>query len=140
MKYIIDENGFFYGVGGPNTIVPDGMIYTQTEPNPTLIKPKWVNEQWIEDATADEILTSITPTEVSLWKIRFILSQMQLEESVNNVINLLPEPQKTAATYIWQYGTAVDRYSNTVLFIQSSLELSDNDVNNIFIQANGLII
>lgn len=76
------------------------------------------------------------PLEVALWKLRFILSQMQLEQSVTNAIDELPEPQKTAANYIWNFGTAVDRYSPTVSMIKEVLNINDNQVDDIFIEAN----
>lgn len=80
------------------------------------------------------------PLEVALWKLRFILSQMQLEQSVTDAIVELPEPQKTAANYIWNFGNSVDRYSPTVLFIQSQLALTDLQVDGIFIEANKINI
>lgn len=80
------------------------------------------------------------PTEVALWKLRFILSQMELETTVGDVINQLPEPQKTAAKYLWDRGTAVDRYSPTVDLIKQSIGLTDSDVDNIFRQANLIIL
>ena len=80
------------------------------------------------------------PTEVALWKLRFILSQMELETTVGDVINQLPEPQKTAAKYLWDRGTAVDRYSPTVDLIKQSIGLTDSDVDNIFREANLIIL
>lgn len=87
-------------------------------------------------STPEEELSFNTPSEVALWKLRFTLAQMGLEQSVIDAMNQLPEPQKTAATYIWNYGNAVDRYSSTTLFIQNVLNTTDIQVNEIFIQAN----
>ena len=90
--------------------------------------------------TEEEEMEANTPTEVALWKLRFILAQMSLEQSVSEALNTLPEPQKTAANYIWNYGNAIDKYSPTVQFLQSYLGLSDTEVNQIFIQANQIKI
>lgn len=88
----------------------------------------------------EEEIAFNTPSEVALWKLRFVLVQMGLEESIINAMNQLPEPQKTAATYIWNYGNSIDRQSSTIAFIQIVLGLSDTQVNNIYIQANSLIL
>lgn len=88
----------------------------------------------------EEEIEANAPTEVPLWKLRFILSQMGLEESIIEIMNKLPEPQKTAAIYIWNYGNNIDRQSSTVYFIQTALGLTDTQVNNIYIQANSLIL
>ena len=86
----------------------------------------------------EEELEFNTPSEVALWKLRFILSQMQLADSITDAMNQLPEPQKTASNYIWNYGNSIDRQSSTISFIQTALGLTDNQVNNIYIQANSL--
>lgn len=90
--------------------------------------------------TEEEKIEANTPTEVALWKLRFILSQMNLEESVSNALNSLEEPQRTAATYIWNYGNAIDRHSSTVTFLQQALGLSNLQVNQIFIQSNSITL
>ena len=88
--------------------------------------------------TEEEELEFNTPSEVALWKLRFILSQMGLEESIILAIYQLPEPQRTAANYIWNYGNSIDRHSETVVFIQSILQLTTEQVNSIFIEASSL--
>ena len=90
--------------------------------------------------TEEESIQANTPFEVALWKLRFLLSQMNLEQSVSEALNTLPEPQKTAANYIWNYGNNIDRHSTTVQFLQSYLGLSDTQVNQIFIQSNSITL
>ena len=70
--------------------------------------------------------------EIQLWRLRVILKIMNLEEQIIAAFELLEEPSKTAAKYIWQFGTTIDRYSDTVLFIQQVLQLKDNQVDEIF--------
>lgn len=81
-----------------------------------------------------------TPSEVALWKLRFILSQMNLESAITGFLNELPEPQKTAANYIWNYGNTIDRHSPTILYLQTKLNLTDTQVNQIFINANQIVL
>lgn len=90
--------------------------------------------------TEEEVIQANTPSEVALWKLRFVLSQMNLEQSVSEALATLPEPQKTAANYIWNYGNAIDRHSATIEFLKSYLGLSDAQVNQIFIQSNSITL
>lgn len=80
------------------------------------------------------------PLEIALWRLRVILRIMDLETAIENALELLQEPNRTAAKYIWEYGTVIERYSPTVLFIQSSLGLTDLQVDDIFIQANTITL
>jgi hypothetical protein len=109
------------------------------------IKP-FINLQTLEiyegatDEDVDNYNAVDIPSEVALWKLRFILSQMNLEQSVSAALETLPEPQKTAANYIWNYGNSIDRHSATIGFLQSYLGLSDTEVNQIFIQSNSITL
>jgi hypothetical protein len=90
--------------------------------------------------TPEEEISLNTPLEVALWKLRFVLSQMNLEQAVSDALNSLPEPQKTAANYIWNYGNTIDRHSSTIMFLQQQLGLTDTQVNEIFIQSNSITL
>jgi len=81
-----------------------------------------------------------TPQEVALWKIRAVLKSMGLEEQIENSFELLEEPNKTGAKYIWEYGTIIERQSQTVLFLQQVLEMTEAQVNQIFITANNIFL
>lgn len=94
------------------------------------------NPTKIEEMIAEEIIE--IPQEVALWKIRAIIKSMGLEEQIEQSFELLEEPNKTGAKYIWEYGTAIERYSQTVLFLQQVLQMTDEQVNNIFINANNI--
>ena len=78
--------------------------------------------------------------EVQLWRLRTILKLMNLETTIESALDELEEPNKTAAKNVWNYGTTVERYSQTVLFIQSVLGLTDKQTNEIFIQAEAIVI
>ncbi len=103
--------------------IPDGLTYESFE----------YEEQQIE--TPIEV-----PQEVALWKIRAIIKSMGLEEQIEQSFELLEEPNKTGAKYIWEYGTAIERYSLTVLFIQQVLQMTEEQVDNIFINANNITL
>jgi hypothetical protein len=80
------------------------------------------------------------PQEVALWKIRAIIKSMGLEEQIEQSFELLEEPNKTGAKYIWEYGTAIERQSQTVLFLQQVLQMPEEQVDNIFINANNITL
>jgi hypothetical protein len=80
------------------------------------------------------------PYEVQLWRIRTVLKLMQLETQIENALETLPEPSKTAANYIWNYGTTVERSSQTVLLLQSVLQLTNEQVDDLFVQADNIIL
>lgn len=80
------------------------------------------------------------PKEVALWRIRAILRAMGLEDPIQQAILQLPEPNKTVANVAWEYAYTIDRWSNTVEFIKGVLGLTEEQVDNIFLQAEALTI
>jgi hypothetical protein len=140
MKHIIDIEGYYVGFGGPNTQLQQGQTEVPFAPPLDIIKARWVNNEWIESATEEEIAEANTPLEVALWKVRAVLTVMGLETSVTQALSNLPEPNRTAALAIWDRGNTVDRFSPTVMFLQNVLGLSDFQVNNIFIEADKIVL
>jgi hypothetical protein len=109
------------------------------------VKPYFNSETrtFYEGATQEEINEankSIVPIEVQLWRIRTVLKLMQLETQIESAIDAMPEPSKTAATYIWKYGTTVERSSQTILLLQSAIQLTDEQVDDLFIQAEQILL
>jgi hypothetical protein len=107
------------------------------------VKEKWTGTDWIENATPEEIeqaFKDATPNEVQLWRLRTILKLMNLETSIESALNQLEEPTQTAAKNVWNYGTTVARYSQTVIFIQSVLQMTDDQLDQIFQQAEAIVI
>jgi len=52
MKYIIDENGFLLYA----SLLPTTKTHTEIKYEDTFLKPKLVNNKWIEEATNEELL------------------------------------------------------------------------------------
>lgn len=86
----------------------------------------------------EEELIIEVPKEVQLWRIRTVLKLMGLENTIETALNNLEEPTKTAGLYIWNFGTTVERYSQTVLMLQMVLQMTDEQVNQMFLQANNI--
>lgn len=117
------------------TSVPE-VTYYKARYNPD-------DDSFFEGATEEEILQiqrGVVPEEVPLWKVRAILTIMGLEQAITLLLSELSEPNRTAALAIWDRGNTVDRYSPTVLFLQQALELTDSEVDNIFIEANKITL
>jgi hypothetical protein len=101
------------------------------------------SREFYEGATPEEIeqaFKDATPSEVQLWRVRTILKLMNLEATIESALDQLEEPTQTAAKNVWNYGTTVERYSQTVLFIQSVTEMTDDQVDKIFQQAENIVI
>lgn len=97
--------------------------------------------EFYEGATQEEIdqfRRQQVSDEVQLWRIRTILKVLGMEQVIEIALNSLEEPQKTGALYIWNYGTTVERASQTVQLLQSVLGLTDAQVDDIFIQAQAI--
>jgi len=141
MNYYRYNENFQY-IGATET-EPSDSLWTAIQHVDSFIKPVWNGTQWEEGATQQDLedyRKSQVPPEVQLWRIRTILKLSQLEAQIETVLDSLPEPSKTAANYIWNYGTTVERNSQTVLLIQTTLQLTDEQVDDLFIQANEIVL
>lgn len=110
-----------------------------------MVKPyfNFDTRTFYEGATPEEIdqaFKNATPAESQLWRVRTILNLMNLVPTIESALDQLQEPTKTAAKNVWNYGTTVERYSQTVLFIQSVTQMTDDQVDEIFQQAEAIQI
>jgi hypothetical protein len=100
--------------------------------------PKLSSGQIIEGATPEQIVEAQkepVPTQVALWQLRFILEQTGLEQAVSDAIEQLPEPKRSAGKKIWDFGNTVERESPTVELIKHALNLTNEQADEIFINA-----
>ena len=103
-----------------------------------LANPEWAGVAVIEfqeDIPAPEV---IVPFDVPTWRLRAILAINNKEQDVENAIDQLPEPNKTIAKRAWDFGSNTERSSQTVVFIKGTLGLTDEEVDNYFIDAQNL--
>lgn len=110
-----------------------------------MVKPyfNFDTREFYDGATPSEIEQAFkdkTPVESQLWRVRTILNLMNLVPTIESALEQLEEPTKTAAKNVWNYGTTVERYSQTVLFIQSVTQMTDDQVDEIFQQAEAIQI
>jgi hypothetical protein len=110
-----------------------------------MVKPyfNFDTREFYDGATPEEIEQAFkdkTPAESQLWRVRTILKLMNLEATIESALNQLDEPTQTAAKNVWNYGTTIERYSQTVLFIQGVTQMTDDQVDEIFQQAEAIQI
>lgn len=94
-----------------------------------------------ESATEHEISDfrkPLVPSEVPLWSMRILLKKMQLFDSIIYAINQMEEPLKSMALDYLEYGNYIERNSNTVILIQQILQMTDLQVDELFIEASNL--
>lgn len=74
--------------------------------------------------------------EVELWRIKGILTIMGRIEEVDAALDQIPDStKKTLAKFVWLNGNVLNSQSDTVKFVQSSLNLTDEERDSIFDQA-----
>ncbi|HRE77108.1 MAG TPA: hypothetical protein PLL09_04700 [Flavobacterium sp.] len=133
MYYKIDINGFYLGIKSEE--LPENWLFNTTIDLPNnLIKPRILNNVWVETY----VEKFEVPVEVPLWRVKIILHELDLYDAVIIAMNSLEEPIKTRVNFIWEYGYTVDRNSQTVMFIGQVLNLTENQIDQIFINANAI--
>lgn len=137
------ENGEVIGITD-SEIAPEystTLIY-----NGNFVKPYFDFEENIfyEGASEQELSDSLkksVPNEITLGKFMTYLSLIGLEQVILDEIELMQDEQSKLVikTYL-KYGGFVERNSNSTLFFQSILQKNDEEVDEIFINANNIIL
>lgn len=82
-----------------------------------------------------EVVEKEAPIEVPLWAFRAVLTTMGLAGNVATLIATLPEPARTAASVQWEYANFIRRDHPVIVQLAPALNLTEQDVANIFKQA-----
>lgn len=72
------------------------------------------------------------PQRVSMRQARRALHQVGLLEMVDDLINSLDEPERTAARIDWDHAQEVDRQFGLVLQLAPALGLDDSELDDLF--------
>lgn len=78
------------------------------------------------------------PREIANWRCKAVLAQMGLLETVNTVIEAMPEPQRTIVSLAWNGDAKLARRGKTVTALAAVLGLSDARMDELFIEAAGI--
>lgn len=77
------------------------------------------------------------PQSISMWQLRAVLDIHGLLDDANNIVNSSGDKTLKA---VWEYGNFANRTSPTILNIAKQLKLSDQEVDDMFIEAYNLSI
>ncbi len=78
------------------------------------------------------------PREIPNWRAKVVLATMGLLTAVEAVINALPEPEKTIVSLAWNSDAKLARKGKTVTQLASILNLSDQQLDELFIAAEAI--
>lgn len=102
-----------------------------------LANPIWANIEPVAYTEEPQPEPIQVPEQVTLWQIRTVLDVMGLESTVTAVIQGMPEgAEKKAAWKAWEYANNIKRNSPTVEGFKAILQLTDEQLDQIFIQAD----
>ncbi|WP_445720214.1 hypothetical protein [Flavobacterium sp.] len=117
---------------------------TEILPNESLIKSIW-NNGWIEGATPEEIAEAnkpIVPCSISRMRLKLELFERNITvEDIVDTITSIPsavfsEAEKQKALIKFQEATSYDRYNADLNLIATLMGLSQEDLDEIFINGN----
>lgn len=113
-------------------------IGLQVEPAQGFYLPKWDGVKWVEGLTKEEIEAlsiEIVPEKISSRQLRsqLILQGFNLE-AIEQALNQLPEPNRSLAKVDWEYATNFYRNNAMILAVGQLLNLTEEQIDNIFIQ------
>lgn len=80
----------------------------------------------------------VVPASITMRQARLQLHAIGKLSAVQAAINQLPEPPKTSAQIEWDYAAVVERASPFVALLTPALGLSDEEMDELFIQASKL--
>lgn len=131
---ILDENGFITHCENHAECPPNGTPLLNTE----FIKPRLVGGVLVEGATSDEIASMIiVPNSISQMKLRkqLILSGISIA-SVDALIQSLPQPNQDLIYTMWEYAVVFDRQNPELNAMAQMLEITQQQLDEIFINGN----
>lgn len=122
IKHYIDSDGKY--LGGFFGTLPDVENYTEVETPPSDYRQVWDGEKW-------SAVPKYVPQVVSRFQARAALLQAGILELAETYISNATPLEKLA----WNDAQEFRRTSPTVKAIAVSLGLSDDDLDNLFIEA-----
>lgn len=95
---------------------------------------RWIGGAW---AIVTEIppIPAVVPEKVTMRQARLALHAAGILSQVQPAIDALPEPSKTAAQIEWDYSSEVFRNREFVNMLGGQLGLTDEHIDDLFIQA-----
>lgn len=103
------------------------------------IKPADIDDgEYMPPAEGSEPDAPRVPRSVTMRQARLVLLGAGLLDQVGNAIDMLEEPQRSAARIEWDYASKVDRDSQMVMLIGDALNLNSAELDALFIAAHAI--
>jgi hypothetical protein len=97
---------------------------------------KWENGRVVPDTDAiNAKARQHIPTKVPMASAKVIIARKNLMSAVNAAIDSLEEPQKTEMRIVFENATVVERGSPFMAAMQAALGLTDEQLDQMFIEA-----
>lgn len=77
------------------------------------------------------------PQQVPMWAVRTVLQNDGLFDQADALVKASTD---NALKNVWEYGNFADRNSNAIATLSAALGLTSEQVDQMFIDANGLIV
>jgi hypothetical protein len=78
------------------------------------------------------------PREIPNWRAKAMLAQMGKLATVEAAIQAMPEPERTIVSLAWGGDAKLERHGKTVLGLAALLGLSSDEIDALFIAAEGI--
>lgn len=138
--YQIDAHGYFTGaVDEIEASAPAPQGWTRSEP-PTTEEGQWAvfNGRWSITGEYPQPAKAQPPSSITMRQARLQLHAIGKLSKVQEEISKLPEPPRTEAQIEWDYASVVERNSRFVSLLTPLLHLTDDEMDELFIQASAL--
>lgn len=132
------EKGYYTGFAldiDDNAGVPFG--FTSTPPLPTE-DGEWAVFNGRSGVTTIPPATAQVPASITMRQARLQLHAIGKLSKVQEEISKLPEPPRTEAQIEWDYASVVERSSKFVALLTPLLGLTEDEMDELFIQASTL--
>lgn len=140
--YLLDS-GLFGGFRDENSI-PNNMGITSTMYENQFFIGIWNGSEWVEGATPEEIAEAnkpIVPQTARSMNFRLVLIQNGISmQSVYDLIDSLPTPQNQLAYQMFEYATHYDRNNAMVNGLAQMMGISQEQLDDFFIQSENLVV
>jgi len=119
----------------------DGWVFA-SEYSGNYVLPKWNGTEYYESATLEEIAEAnkpIVPSTITARQLRLqlVLNGFDLN-TIDLIIDSLPEPNKSIAKVSWEYATTFEREHQMLALIAQQLGITETELDTIFINAEKL--
>lgn len=132
------ENGVYTGTGEYDEYAPVPALSTTIAP-PKIPSGKvaiFDGAKWSIGNPPAVVPPAIpVPASITMRQARLQLHAIGKLSAVQEAINQLPEPPRTSAQIEWDYAAVVERASPFVALLTPALGLSDEEMDELFIQA-----